>query len=107
MNRPITLIRCVVNGLGALVVTFPPWGAVVGESRDPATNQRPNVLLILADDVGCEVLESYSGQSCRAPHLNELAQSGLSFRHCSSMPVCHPTRVCLLTGRSPFRLNHP
>jgi arylsulfatase A len=67
----------------------------------------PNIVLILADDVGCEVLGCYGGQSYRTPHLDALARSGMRFTHAYSMPVCHPTRVCLLTGRYPFHLDHP
>lgn len=65
--------------------------------------ERPNILLILADDVGCDVLRSYGGTSYRTPHLDKLAKEGMRFNHCYSMPVCHPTRICLLTGRYPFR----
>jgi arylsulfatase A len=68
---------------------------------------RPNVVLILADDVGCEVLGAYGGTSYKTPHLDALARSGMRFRHAYSMPVCHPTRVTLLTGRYPFRLENP
>ncbi len=68
---------------------------------------RPNILYILADDVGCETLGCYGGTSYQTPHLDRLAESGMRFRHCYSMPVCHPTRICLLTGRYPFRLDHP
>ncbi len=67
----------------------------------------PNILLILADDVGCETLGCYGGRSYRTPHLDKLAATGLRFRHCYSMPVCHPTRTCLLTGRYPRHLGHP
>ena len=71
------------------------------------TRETPNILLILADDVGREVLGSYGGTSYATPHLDQLAQTGLSFEHAYSMPVCHPSRVCLMTGRYPFRLGHP
>ena len=69
----------------------------------PASAQRPNILFILADDVGQEVLECYGGQSYRTPHLNELSRTGMQFRNAFSMPVCHPTRLTLMTGKYPFR----
>jgi len=65
--------------------------------------RRPNILFILADDVGQEVLECYGGQSYSTPHLNELARTGMKFRNGFSMPVCHPTRLTLMTGKYPFR----
>ena len=63
----------------------------------------PNILFIFADDVGQEVLECYGGQSYRTPHLNELSRTGMKFNHCYSMPVCHPSRLTLMSGRYPFR----
>lgn len=73
----------------------------------PAEPEQPNILLILADDVGREVLGSYGGTSYPTPHLDRLARTGLRFEHAYSMPVCHPSRICLMTGRYPFRLGHP
>ncbi len=61
--------------------------------------ERPNILLILADDVGREVLECYGGSSYQTPNLNELAASGARLEHCYAMPVCHPARVTLMTGQ--------
>jgi len=72
-----------------------------------ARAERPNILLFLADDLGCETLGCYGGTSYRTPHLDALARDGLRFRHAYSMAVCHPTRVCLMTGRYPFRLGNP
>ena len=71
------------------------------------TEGRPNILLILADDVGREVLECYGGSSYETPNLNQLAASGAMLEHCYAMPVCHPTRVTLMTGQYPRHLNNP
>jgi len=65
---------------------------------------RPNIVLILADDVGREVLGCYGGTSYSTPHIDRLASEGALFEHCYSMPVCHPTRLTLLTGRYPRHL---
>lgn len=65
--------------------------------------QSPNVLFILADDVGQEVLGCYGGESYATPHLDELARQGMRFRHAYSMPVCHPSRLTLMTGKYPAR----
>jgi arylsulfatase A len=73
----------------------------------PASDAPPNILLVLADDVGSEVLGCYGGESYPTPRLDRLAQEGLRFEHAYTMPVCHPTRVCLLTGQYPFRLGNP
>lgn len=68
---------------------------------------RPNVLLILADDVGREVLGCYGGESYDTPCIDALAAGGKRFNHCYSMPVCHPSRICLMTGRYPVVLGNP
>jgi len=64
-------------------------------------------VFILADDVGREVLGCYGGSSYHTPNLDRLAATGAKFEHCYSMPVCHPTRVTLLTGRYPRHLGGP
>jgi arylsulfatase A len=71
------------------------------------TVKKPNIVFILADDVGREVLGCYGGQSYKTPNLDKLAASGAKFEHCYSMPVCHPTRITLLTGRYPRHLKNP
>jgi len=76
-------------------------------SQAAAANERPNILLIMADDVGCDAIGCYGGQSYKTPRIDALAKGGTRYRYCYSMPVCHPTRVCLLTGRYPFKLGHP
>lgn len=65
--------------------------------------QRPNIVLILADDLGTEVLGCYGGTSYQTPHIDQLAQTGQIYNHCYSSPVCSPSRVNLLTGRYGFR----
>jgi arylsulfatase A len=67
----------------------------------------PNVLLILADDVGREVLGCYGGTSYPTPNIDALAETGQRYTHCYSMPVCHPSRICLMTGRYPAVLMNP
>ena len=59
--------------------------------------KKVNVLFILADDVGYEGLTCYGGESYPTPQLDGLAKSGIQALHCYSMPVCHPTRMALLT----------
>ncbi len=72
-----------------------------------AAPEKPNILFILADDVGREVLGCYGGESYKTPHLDKLAAGGLRFEHCYSMPVCHPSRIALMTGRYPALLGNP
>ncbi len=68
---------------------------------NPATakDNRPNIVLIMADDLGIEGLQCYGGTSYQTPRLNQLAAEGLRFTHAYSQPLCTPTRVQLMTGR--------
>ncbi len=74
---------------------------------------KPNIILIMADDVGVEAFKTYGGESYNTPHLNKLATQGLQFNHCYSQPLCTPSRVKLMTGQSnvcnyyDFSLLHP
>jgi arylsulfatase A-like enzyme len=65
--------------------------------------KRPNILLILADDLGFECLRCYGGRSYKTPHLDRLASEGIRFTHAFAQPLCTPTRVQLMTGKSNFR----
>jgi arylsulfatase A len=66
-------------------------------------DQPPNIVFILADDLGTEVLGCYGGTTYDTPNIDALAESGLKFNHCYSAPLCSPSRVKLLTGRYGFR----
>ena len=63
-------------------------------------NRPPNIILIMADDLGFECINSYGGTSYDTPNLSLLAESGLQFENCHSQPLCTPSRVKLMTGKS-------
>ena len=67
----------------------------------PGTQQErpPNIILIMADDIGIEGLGCYGGTSYNTPNLDSLAQNGLRFTHAYAQPLCTPTRVQLMTGK--------
>jgi arylsulfatase A-like enzyme len=67
--------------------------------------QRPNVLVILGDDLGWGDLSSYGAPEIQTPNLDALALSGIRFTQgYSASSVCSPTRFALYTGRYPARL---
>ena len=75
------------------------------EREDP----RPNILLIMVDDLGKEWVSHYGAEDISTPNIDALAKSGVAFNNVYSMPQCTPTRVTLLTGQYPFRhgwVNH-
>ncbi|HVJ87406.1 MAG TPA: sulfatase-like hydrolase/transferase [Caulifigura sp.] len=60
---------------------------------------RPNIIVILADDLGYECIGANGGESYQTPHLDKLAAGGVRFDRAYSQPLCTPTRVQLMTGR--------
>jgi arylsulfatase A-like enzyme len=66
----------------------------------PATQQRPNILLILADDLGYSDLGCYGGE-INTPNLDKLAAGGVRFRQFYNGARCCPSRAALLTGVYP------
>lgn len=65
--------------------------------------QRPNILLIMADDFGYECVNANGGTSYKTPNLDRLAGTGVRFTHAYAQPLCTPTRVQLMTGQHNFR----
>jgi arylsulfatase A len=64
-----------------------------------ADSPKPNLVLILADDLGYECLGCNGSTSYKTPALDRLAADGVRFRHCYVQPLCTPTRVQLMTGQ--------
>jgi arylsulfatase len=62
----------------------------------------PNVILIVADDLGCFELGCYGQTKIKTPHLDKLAAAGMKFgRFYAGNAVCAPSRCCLMTGKHP------
>ena len=60
---------------------------------------KPNVVLIMADDLGLETMGCYGGTSYKTPNLDRLAANGARFEHCYAQPICTPSRVQIMTGQ--------
>ena len=63
--------------------------------------QKPNVILIMVDDMGRDWVSCYGAQH-QTPNIDRLAKEGIRYETAWSMPICTPTRVTLLTGQYPF-----
>jgi arylsulfatase A-like enzyme len=99
------------------------WGAVGaalafprrGRSADPAApaletaaGTRPNILVILADDLGRGDYSAFGTPDIRTPHIDRLFREGLTFDNFfANSPVCSPSRAALLTGCHPDRVGVP
>jgi arylsulfatase A-like enzyme len=84
-----------VIGWGSAAMAFP--AAHIGCQKSPAP---PNIIYILADDLGYGELGSYGQKKIKTPNLDLLAAQGMKFtQHYSGSPVCAPSRCVLLTGK--------
>ncbi len=61
--------------------------------------QRPNVLVVLCDDIGAHELSLYGHPTHQTPNLDELGRGGIWFTTGYATPICHPTRFQLMTGQ--------
>ena len=79
--------------------------AVMDAATTRAAERRPNIILILTDDVGLGNIHCYGGPF-NTPNIDKLATTGTKFTYCYATPLCGPSRCQLLTGRYPFRTGH-
>ena len=80
--------------------------AVSLSAANAAPAARPNIVLILADDLGWRDLRCYGSELHETPNLDRLASEGMRFTQAyAAAPICSASRAALLTGRSPARLN--
>ena len=86
--RPLLLVLLLISSLQATIAGSP----VLSLSK-------PNIVLIMADDLGIETMGSYGGTLYKTPNLDRLAANGARFEHCYAQPICTPSRVQLMTGQ--------
>lgn len=77
-------------------------GCLVPQAAVQESQRRPNVLLVVADDLGWSDVGWHGGFG-RTPHMDRLVREGVELDRHYVQPVCTPTRVALLTGRYPGR----
>src|SRR5262245_36842818 len=82
---------------GTALVALPGWAAT--------RTQRPNFIIIVADDMGWADVGCYGRDDVKTPAIDSLARDGMKFEQAyANSPVCTPSRVALLTGRYQNRL---
>jgi arylsulfatase A-like enzyme len=95
----VTRRQFVAGAIGAVAAT-----EAAAQRRTP-NESRPNIIFILADDLGWADLSCYGRPDYKTPNLDRLASQGIRFTNAySAAPVCTPTRVGFHTGRYPARL---
>lgn len=88
------------SGVGKWIVAL---SLVLGFVPARGAENRPNVVLIMADDFGYECVRANGGESYQTPHLDRLAAEGVRFENAHSYPLCTPNRVALMTGKHNVR----
>src|SRR3954466_14673414 len=83
-------------------------GAAAASMLGAQTSSKPNVVVILADDLGIGDLSCFGAKDVRTPNLDRLAKEGVRFAdlHANS-PVCSPSRASVLTGKYPQHAGIP
>jgi len=66
-------------------------------------NKKPNIIFILADDLGIGEVGCYGSDNNKTPNIDQLAKNGMKFNHAYTAPLCGPSRALILTGRYAFR----
>jgi arylsulfatase A-like enzyme len=87
------MTRILATLLAAVLFASPAW----------ADDAKPNVVFILADDLGREDCGFMGGKQIKTPHIDRLAAAGAKLDAFYVQPVCSPTRAALMTGRYPMR----
>lgn len=88
------------NSRTALYITILGMSTCLYANNNSAQNNKPNIIYILADDLGYGDLGCYGQKKIETPHIDELARQGMRFtQHYSGTAVSAPSRCVLLTGK--------
>ncbi len=80
----------------AALALFLQFGLASGVAQEPP---RPNIVVLLSDDMGWKQVGFNGGEEVSTPHIDSIARDGLKLTQFYVQPVCTPTRGCLMTGR--------
>jgi arylsulfatase A len=72
-------------------------------AKENKPSSKPNIVLIMADDIGYECYGAYGSEFYKTPNIDKLAREGARFDHAYSEPLCTPSRVKIMTGRYGLR----
>ena len=79
-----------------------PWILTPADANDAKVSNKPNVVFILADDLGYRELGSFGQEKIKTPNIDTLARDGMRLtQHYCGNAVCAPSRCVLLTGKHP------
>ena len=72
-------------------------------AADASQHSKPNIIFILADDLGIGNVSCYGADNYKTPNIDRLASEGIRFTHAYTAPLCGPSRALIMTGRYAFR----
>ncbi len=102
-HREAIGIMCVETNSRLRRFDLAAWGLVLFALASPAAAAPPNIVLIMADDLGAGELGCYGHPEHQTPQLDQLAKQGLRYQTCYATPKCTSTRMLIMTGRYGFR----
>ena len=73
------------------------------DKKKSNASKKPNIIYILADDLGIGDVSCYGSDKNKTPIIDQLAKGGIRFNHSYTAPLCGPSRAMILTGRYAFR----
>jgi arylsulfatase A len=94
-----------ITAIGTSLAGMPSANPNAPDSHDTPVhrNKKPNIIFIMADDMGKETLGAYGSVSYKTPNLDRLAKQGVKFENMFAQPLCTPSRVKIMTGENNFR----
>jgi len=78
-------------------------GLLLGRQTAAGAAPKPNIVFVLADDLGIGGLSCYGADNFKTPNIDRLARGGIRFANAYTAPLCGPSRALILTGRYAFR----
>ncbi|MEL6142911.1 MAG: sulfatase, partial [Bacteroidota bacterium] len=101
IRRPLIFAACL------LLLACGPTADDLGNNVKVPYNQKPNIIIIFADDQGYGDVGCYGSPNIRTPNIDRLAQEGMKLTNFYAFPSCSPSRAALLTGCYPPRVGFP
>lgn len=88
----------------AILLLFTAISGISAQNKKAkASGSKPNIIFILADDLGIGDVSCYGSDNNKTPIIDQLAKGGMQFQHAYTAPLCGPSRSRILTGRYAFR----
>src|SRR5512133_6325 len=101
--KKIKLIRTVGLVTMGLLAGSDQTQATGNQNANGKNPSKPNIIFILADDLGIGDVGCYGADNYKTPNIDRLASIGMRFTHAYTAPLCGPSRATILTGRHLFR----